>query len=115
MVSILDVENNGEWQKHVDPATVTWDLEIYDRQRPVYSAKNISGLRHAIGTELDACETYYWTVRPSFLVDGVKRNGDWMRRVAVGVSGNGNIGRKISDAHAYIQDFAAFEVDCRAR
>jgi hypothetical protein len=112
---ILDVENNGEWQKHVDPATVTWDLEIYDRQRPVYSAKNISGLRHAIGTELDACETYYWTVRPSFLVDGVKRNGDWMRRVAVSVSGNGNIGRKISDAHAYIQDFAAFEVDCRAR
>ena len=112
---ILDVENGGEWQKHVDPATMTWDLEIYDRQRPVYSAQNISGSLHAIGTQLNACETYYWTVRPRFLVDGVKRNGDWMRRVAVGVSGNGNIGRKVSEAHAYIQDFAAFKVDCRAR
>ena len=112
---IIDAADTEEWEKQIDPATITWDLEIYDRQRPVYSATRISGMSHAITTQLEACKSYYWTVRPSFLVDGVKRNGEWMRLASVGASGNGNIGRKISEAHAYIQDFATFEVDCRAR
>ena len=112
---IVDAENNEEWEKQIDPATITWDLEIYDRRRPVYSARQISGMSHAVGTPLEACESYYWTVRPTFLVDGVRRNGEWMRLASVGASGNGNIGRKISEAHAYVQDFATFEVDCRAR
>jgi len=112
---IIDAADTEEWEKQIDPATITWDLEIYDRQRPVYSATRISGMSHAMTTQLEACKSYYWTVRPSFLVDGVKRNGEWMRLASVGASGNGNIGRKISEAHAYIQDFATFEVDCRAR
>ena len=112
---IIDAADTEEWEKQIDPATITWDLEIYDRQRPVYSATRISGMSHAITTQLEACKSYYWTVRPSFLVDGVRRNGEWMRLASVGVTGNGNIGRKISEAHAYIQDFATFEVDCRAR
>ena len=112
---IIEADNNEEWEKNFDPAAITWDLEIYDRRRPVYSATQISGTSHAVGTQLEACESYYWSVRPSFLVDGVKKNGEWMRLVSVGTSGNGNIGRKISEAHAYIQDFAMFEVDCRAR
>jgi hypothetical protein len=81
----------------------------------VYSATQISGMSHSIGTQLEACQSYYWTVRPSFLVNGVRRSGEWMRLASVGASGNGNIGRKISEAHAYLQDFATFEVDCRAR
>ena len=112
---IIDAADTEEWEKQIDPATITWDLEIYDRQRPVYSATRISGMSHAITTQLEACNSYYWTVRPSFIVDGVRRNGEWMRLASVGVTGNGNIGRKISEAHAYIQDFATFEVDCRAR
>ena len=112
---IIDAEDTEEWEKQIDPTTITWDLEIYDRQRPVYSAKQISGMSHAINTQLEACQSYYWAVRPSFLVDGVRRNGEWMRLASVGASGNGNIGRRISEAHAYIQDFATFEVDCRAR
>ena len=112
---IIDAADTEEWEKQIDPATITWDLEIYDRQRPVYSATRISGMSHAITTQLEACKSYYWTVRPSFLVDGVRRNGEWMRLASVGVTGNGNIGRKTSEAHAYIQDFATFEVDCRAR
>jgi len=112
---IIDAENSAGWEKQIDSATITWDLEVYDRQRPVYSATQISGTSHSIGTQLEACQSYYWTVRPSFLVDGVRRNGEWMRLASVGASGNGNIGRKISEAHAYLQDFATFEVDCRAR
>jgi hypothetical protein len=112
---IIDAENSAGWEKQIDSATITWDLEVYDRQRPVYSATQISGMSHSIGTQLEACQSYYWTVRPSFLVDGVRRNGEWMRLASVGASGNGNIGRKISEAHAYLQDFATFEVDCRAR
>ena len=112
---IIDAADTEEWEKQIDPATITWDLEIYDRQRPVYSATRISGMSHAITTQLEACKSYYWTVRPSFLVDGVRRNGEWMRLASVGASGNGNIGRKISETHAYIQGYATFEVDCRAR
>ena len=112
---ILDGGSDADWAKSIDPATITWDLEIYDRRRPVYSAKQIHGLSHAVGTQLEACETYHWTVRPNYNVDGVVKNGEWMRLVPVGESGNGNAGRAASEAHAYIQGFATLEVDCRAR
>ena len=112
---ILDGGNYAGWVKSIDPETITWDLEIYDRRMPVYTAKQIRGMSHAMSTQLEACESYYWTVRPNYPVDGVVKNGEWMRLVPVGESGNGNVGRAASEAHAYIQDFATLEIDCRAR
>lgn len=99
----------------MDPATVTWDIEIYDRQRPVYTAGRISGTSHTPDVPLEACGDYYWTVRPSYVVDGQRKIGRWMRQQPDGGASNGNAGRAVSVAHAYIQDMARFKVDCRAR
>jgi len=96
-----------------DGATISWDLEIYDEQRPVYQALGLSGYEYTLDMPLEPCKTYRWSVRPTFTRDGVKRSGTWMRKDTT--HGNGNIGRAISEAHAYVQDFPVLEVDCRAR
>ena len=96
-------------------AVIAWDLEIYDEQRPVYEAQHIQETQHAPAVPLEPCKTYRWSVRPTFSRDGVQRNGTWMRRAVTGMHGNGNMGRAISAAHAYVQDFPVLEVSCKAR
>lgn len=98
-----------------DGATIAWDMEIYDEQRPVYEATGLQGMQHTLDVALEPCKTYRWTVRPTYLKDGVKRTGVWMRKGAEGRTGNGNVGRAISEAHAYVQDFPVLKVDCKAR
>ena len=99
----------------VNAADIAWDLEIYDANRPVYSATQVRGNSHVLNVPLETCKTYRWSVRPSYPVNNVRKYGAWMRNTPVGNEGNGNIGRAASDAHAYIQDFAALEVHCKAR
>lgn len=105
----------GEWVSNIDPSSITWDLEIYDSQRPVYTAKQFNGTSHTLDMPLEACEIYRWTVRPSYQVDGVRKNGEWMRLLPEGANDNGNVGRVISEAHAYIQDFPSFKTNCRLK
>lgn len=105
----LDSEN-GE----VEGSQVLWDLEIYDRRRPVYQAKQLTGQQFTLDVPLEACTTYRWTVRPTYHKDGRKKNGVWMRRSSP-AKDNGNVGRAISEAHAYIQDFAILDVHCKAK
>ena len=94
-------------------ADVLWDIEIYDSSRPVYSAKRVPGLQHTVTVPLEACKTYRWTVRPSYHRAGDRKNGWWMRAAAPNSGSNGNVGRAVSEAHAYIQDFASLEIKCR--
>lgn len=94
-------------------ADVLWDIEIYDSIRPVYSAKQVPGLQHTVTVPLAACKTYRWTVRPSYHREGGRRNGWWMRATSPTSGNNGNVGRAVSEAHAYIQDFASLEIKCR--
>lgn len=98
-----------------DGATIAWDIEIYDEQRPVYEAQQIQGMQHTPAVPLEPCKTYRWSVRPTYLKNGIRRNGAWMRRNVAGMYGNGNAGRAISEAHAYVQDFPVLDVDCKAR
>lgn len=107
-------ELSGKDEGAADDATVLWDLEIYDASRPVYSAKQIAATQHTVDVPLEACKTYRWSVRPSYHRADGRINGEWMRRPVAAGKGNGNVGRAISEAHAYIQDFASFEVDCKA-
>lgn len=99
----------------VDDAHIVWDLEIYDAQRPVYRAQRINGTRFQLDVPLEACKTYRWSVRPAYANHPGTRYGAWMRKGSKTAKGNGNVGRAISVAHAYFQDFASFDVDCRAR
>ena len=94
-------------------AEILWDVEIYDANRPVYSARQVSGLQHTVTTPLEPCKTYRWSVRPSYHKGSERRNGWWMRAVSAAGFNNGNVGRAVSEAHAYIQDFPSLEVKCR--
>ena len=105
----------GEEAAAADGAQILWDIEIYDAHRPVYGAKQVSGTSFELDVPLEACTTYRWTVRPTYHKDGGRKNGEWMRRLGATDQNNGNAGRAISVAHAYIQDFAKLEVHCRAR
>lgn len=96
-----------------DGADILWDIEIYNSFRPVYSAQQVAGTQHTVTTPLEACGKYRWTVRPTYHKEGVRKNGRWMRATSEAGADNGNIGRVVSEAHAYIQDFASFEIKCR--
>lgn len=100
---------------------IRYDVEIYDNRRLVYAQREVPGTTHTLGYEIEGCKTYRWSVRPSYRVDGVARNGEWMRSPppADGDSeapstpaGNGNVGRQASEAPAYIQDFAQLKIKC---
>lgn len=110
---LLGGDAYGEWLEEVRAADVTWDIEIYDADRPVYKAQRIHGLSHTVERPLEKCKAYRWSVRPTYSVNGVRKNGVWMRNPPEGTLGNGNVGREASVAHAYIQDFATFQVGCR--
>ncbi len=112
---VWDFELLGDDANAADGVNVLWDVEIYDARRPVYAAKQVSGMQHTVTVPLEACKTYHWTVRPTYnRVDG-KKNGRWMRSSSGNAQATGLEGRAISAAHAYIQDFPSFEVHCKAR
>lgn len=105
----------GEWANNVDQSTITWDLEVYDSRRPVYTVKQFNGTSHTLDMPLEACKVYRWSVRPTYHVNGVRKNGEWMRLQPEGADDNGNVGRVASFAHAYLQDFPSFRVGCRLK
>ena len=97
----------------VNPGGITWDLEIYDPRRLVYSARKLASPNHMVEIELPDCQAYRWSVRPSFQFGDSGRFGDWMR--SGGADSSANIGRQASVAPAYTQDFASLEIQCSRR
>jgi hypothetical protein len=108
-------DSYGAWVNSMDEGDITWDIEVYDQRKPVYSAKQVRGSSHTLGVQLEACKSYRWTVRPTYHVEGGRKNGEWMRAGREAGANNGNIGRGASIAHAYVQDFASLKVSCRLR
>jgi hypothetical protein len=105
--------------KSVERSAISYDVEIYDNHRLVYSRKRIAEPRHVIGGELQPCTSYRWSVRPVF-DDGTDITyGEWMRLESDPenkVKGrNGLVGRNASIAPAYTQDFAVLDVKCGRR
>ena len=123
-------------------AEVRWDLEIFDDRSLVYDAQELTEPRHRLLYPMEACGQYRWSVRPVYLLDGERRFGDWMqftyerppidvedprkrkraeKRRAAEIEeeqklriafGKGVMGRQLSTAHAYTQDFATLDVAC---
>jgi hypothetical protein len=112
-LNLLGGDIYGAWTDEIDESDIYYDVEIYDLHRPVYSRQQIQDPRHTVAVELDACQSYRWSVRPSYHVDGDIRYGEWMRSDTA--TGNGNVGKKASKAPAYIQDFAALDIKCSAK
>ena len=111
--SLLGGGSSGIEVDGIGAADIFYDIEVYDLQQPVYSAKNLTEPRHTLSVELD-CKTYRWSVRPAYRIDGVVKYGDWMR-FETAAGGNGNVGTKASGVPAYIRDFASLEIKCRRR
>lgn len=114
-LELLGGDLYGPWAIAIDTANIAFDVEIYDNDRLVYAASQIRATEHALDMELEPCQTYRWSVRPTYHVDGDIKFGAWMRRDAGQRTGNGAVGISASEAPAYTYDFATLEIDCRAR
>ncbi len=101
------------WTETIVPQDISYEVEIYDLNRLVYSAKKVPATEHMVEVPLNPCKTYRWSVRPRFRVDNEPRYGEWMRSNPD--AANGNVGAAAATASAYIYDFAAVEIKCRRR
>jgi len=58
---------------------VTYELEIYDSGKLVYTEDDIRTTRYEVQEALQECRTYHWSVRPHYEIDGKTRSGEWMQ------------------------------------
>ena len=113
-----DGTSQYSWANSIDEADIFYDLEIFDDRQLVYYEEGLPDPRHLLAYELADCQTYRWSVRPSYRVGGAVKFGEWMRfKTEVSadselVTGKGMFGRQASAAPAYTQDFALLEIDC---
>jgi len=118
-LTLLGGDSYGSWADAIDESNIYYDVEIYDMHTLVYAEEQVQGPLHTLVFEIDACKTYRWSVRPSYHIGSDIKFGEWMRFNPDTDSdidaGKGSVGRKASDAPAYIQDFASLEIECGRR
>ncbi len=114
-LTLLGDDLYGSWADAIDAENVFYDVEIYDMHRLVYSAKQIQASRHTVAGTLEGCKTYRWSVRPSYHVGNDIKFGEWMRFSSDTYTAKANVGKKASQAPAYIQDFASLKIKCGSR
>jgi hypothetical protein len=109
----------SSWAGSVDESNIYYDLEIFDARQLVYAEEKLADPYHMLAYELEPCLTYSWSVRPSYHIDGDVKYGEWMRYESGDEVdpefGKGIVGRKASDAPAYVQDFAELKIECSRR
>ena len=79
---LLGDDTYGSWTDEINTDSVYFDLEIYDAHRMVYEMKQLSGSQHTLVYELDPCQTYRWSVRPTYYIGDDVRIGKWMQFTA---------------------------------
>jgi len=100
------------WANKIDEGDVDYDLEMYDAHRLVYFAKDIGETQHAVAAALEECQTYRWTVRPTYRFDGKTRVGEWMRYFSAHNREAGHLGTKASQTPAFTSGFAQLRTVC---
>ena len=112
-------DSSSSWTDTVDESDIFYDVEIFDHRQLVYYEEQVPDPRHTVAFELDACQTYRWSVRPAYYVNGEVKFGEWMRfspdSETEDVAEKGIFGRQASEAPAYVQDFALLEIACGRR
>lgn len=111
----LDLKGGGSsssWAASINENDTLYDLEIYDRERLVYSARQLPEASHEISEPLDACKEYWWTVRPSYNIGGRARQGEWMRFYTRLDLQDGRIGENASQLPAFLGGFAELKIRC---
>jgi len=118
-------DSYGPWLDALDESSIYYDVEIYNAQELVYAEERIQESQHTVAIELEACQTYRWSVRPTYHVGSDIKTGEWMRFVPEPedddkpelalLTTRAMIGRNATEAPAYIQDFAQLEIKCGRR
>jgi hypothetical protein len=120
-LELLGGDSYGSWADTINASDIYYDVEIYDAHELVYAEERIQEPSHTLVVELEACQTYRWSVRPTYHVDGDIKTGEWMRADPVADAETevkvlkAIIGRNATEAPAYIQDFATLEIKCGRR
>lgn len=120
-LELLGGDPYGSWADTINASDIYYDVEIYNAHELVYAEERIQESSHALVVELEACQTYRWTVRPTYHIGGEIKTGEWMRVDPVADDETeiavlkAIIGRNATEAPAYIQDFATLEVKCGRR
>lgn len=114
-LTLLGDDSYGSWVKEIDESDISYDVEIYDSHRLVYSASRVPDPHHTVAEELECKRTYRWSVRPAYQVGSDLKFGEWMRFSSDTYAAKANIGRQVSAAPAYIQDFASLQLKCKRR
>ena len=114
-LTLLGDDSYGVWANAFTDADISYDVEIYDLHRLVYAAEHVPDTQHTVALDLEPCNSYRWSVRPSYKVDNDIKFGEWMRANRDSHSGNGNVGRAVSEVPAYVQDFATLKIVCGSK
>ena len=120
-LELLGGDPYGSWADTINASDIYYDVEIYDAHELVYAEERIPDSSHTVVVELEACQTYRWSVRPTYRVGGDVKTGEWMRAEPVADAETeikvlkAIIGRNATEAPAYSQDFATLEVKCGRR
>ncbi len=118
-LTLLGSDSYGSWVNAIDESDIYYDVEIYDMHRLVYAEKQVQDPLHTLVFEIDACKTYRWSVRPSYHIGSDIKFGEWMRFNSDTDTDTdtrkGSVGKKASEAPAYIQDFALLKIKCGRR
>ena len=122
---LIGGDSYAAWINEIDASDIYYDVEIYNLHELVYAAEQIPDPSHTIAIELEACQTYRWSVRPIYHVGSDIKLGEWMRFSPdtesesepgeTPLTAKAMIGRNASEAPAYIQDFATLEIKCSRR
>lgn len=116
---LLGGDTYGAWAESIDESDIYYDVEIYDTHQLVYAEYQLQGSSHTLAMELPDCQTYRWSVRPSYRVDNDIKFGEWMRsdeHTDTGARGEyGIFGEAASEVPAYIQHFASLKIECGRR
>lgn len=113
-LKLLGGDNYGDWVSEIAPSDISYDVEIYDLQRLVYSAKQVPRPSHTVTEELP-CKSLRWSVRPTYRVADGRKYGEWMRFSSDTYNATANQGRRASEAPAYTQDFPRLTLKCKRR
>lgn len=106
----------GSWRDEVADDSTYFDVEIYDAQRLVYAARTIPEHRYRVAEGLlEPCKDYWWSVRPSYHVDGDVKIDKWMRTDADSRRKDSRAENVASNGPAYVRDFVALKVKCGAK
>lgn len=112
---LLGDNHYGAWADAIQPSDVAFDVEIYDRQKLIYAERQIPSTQHTVQLPLEPCGDYRWSVRPSYTIGSDRKFGDWMRGQPEEGDASAYVGRRVSVAPAYLQDFAQLSVHCKSQ